>query len=199
MKRDILLSCAEKPFEQVQRLRVVANEHDLVLALFVRVPRVNLRKKPASTDALSNTERPCDERGRAPVQHQKLAAPLRVYDLRAPAAAPRATPAAAAASPTRALAHPAEVVGDQRVRAAQVLRQVEQLRVVAELLEDVDRLQRLRLLAAEERLDLGRGDEEAIELQLERRRLAEDDLLVLDGNCEARISTRFIARERGEY
>ena len=54
--------------------------------------------------------------------------------------------------------------------------------MVAELLEDVDRLERLRVLAAEQRLDLGGGDEEPVEGELQLRWPAEDHLLVFDGH-----------------
>ena len=55
--------------------------------------------------------------------------------------------------------------------------------MVAELLEDVDRLERLRVLPAEQRLDLGGGNEEPVEGELQFRRPAEHNLLVLDGHC----------------
>lgn len=54
--------------------------------------------------------------------------------------------------------------------------------MIAELLENVDRLQRLRVCAAQESLNLRRFDEQAVQLKLEVRRTTEDDLFVFDGH-----------------
>lgn len=82
----------------------------------------------------------------------------------------------------RARTRAVEVRREELVRAAQVSGEVEQLGVVAELLEDVDRLERLRLRPAQERLDLWRGDKQPVERELEVGEAAEDDLFVLDGD-----------------
>jgi hypothetical protein len=60
-----------------------------------------------------------------------------------------------------------------------VARQIQELGMIAELLEDVDRFERLRLLSAQQSLNLRRFDEEAVKLQLEARKIAEYNVLVL--------------------
>ena len=52
------------------------------------------------------------------------------------------------------LASAAEALRDEVIAALEVVGEVEQLGVVAEFLEDVDGLERLRVRAAEEGLDL---------------------------------------------
>ena len=86
----------------------------------------------------------------SPLQHDKLAAPFAMDGLVPPPALRTRTCAV-------------EVWWKQLVRAAQVAGKVEQLGVIAELLEDVDRLEWLRLCAAQERLDLRRGNKEPVE------------------------------------
>lgn len=55
--------------------------------------------------------------------------------------------------------------------------------MVTELLQNIDRLQWLGVRSSEQCLYLRRLDEEAIQLELEIGRTAEDDLLILDGDC----------------
>lgn len=55
----------------------------------------------------------------------------------------------------------------QMIAATQVLRKIQELRMVAELLQDIDSLERLGFRTAEQSLDLRRRNEEAVELELE--------------------------------
>jgi len=75
--------------------------------------------------------------------------------------------------------------------------------VVAQLAQDRDGLERLRVLAAQEGFDGRRRDEEAVQGELELGQAAEDDVLVLDGDCErvcaesaAHTTTRKAERRR---
>lgn len=75
-----------------------------------------------------------------------------------------------------------EALGNEMVTAFQVFREVQEFGVVAQFLENVNRFERLRLFAAQEGLNLRRDDEKAVKLELEFRKVAEYDVLVLDGH-----------------
>lgn len=70
-----------------------------------------------------------------------------------------------------------------RFGSRQFLLEVDEVGMLAELAKGHDRLERLRVLATEERLGRGRGDEVLVEVELESRGSAEDDVLVLDRYC----------------
>jgi len=73
------------------------------------------------------------------------------------------------------------VIGRKKVFAAwKVLRKVEQFRVVDKLAQETNRLEGLRVLAAEKCLDLLRVDKVIVERGLERARATEDNVLILD-------------------
>ena len=79
--------------------------------------------------------------GRAPLEHEELPTPFTMNVL---------TPIASAAAGTfRAL----KVWRNQRLGTAQVPWQIQQLRMVTELLQDVDRLERLRIVPAKQCLN----------------------------------------------
>lgn len=111
--------------------------------------------------------------------------PFEHHELPAPIASDTLVPAPLVAQILRA----AEPLRDQVIRAAQILREVEQLRVVAQLLEDVDRRERLRVRALQERFDLRRRDEEPVQRELEVGEPAEDDLLIFYGHYLMRGKT----------
>ena len=73
-------------------------------------------------------------------------------------------------------------VGDDVLAAFEIVGESEEIRMVAEFLEDVDGFERLRPGSSEEFLDLGRLDEVLVEFELEGGEVAEDDGFVLDGN-----------------
>lgn len=52
--------------------------------------------------------------------------------------------------------------------------------MITELLENIDRLEGLGVLSTQQRLDLGRRDEQPVERELQFGRSAEYDLFVLD-------------------
>lgn len=106
-----------------------------------------------------------------PLQDHELSTPLRVHR--------RTLPTISTASSLAALVGPAEAFRNEVVAAFQVLRQVQEFGVIAELLEHVDGFERLGLFTAQESFDLWRDDEEAVELELEVGEVAEDDVLVL--------------------
>lgn len=60
-----------------------------------------------------------------------------------------------------------KVFRKQIVASVQVIRQVEQFRMVTELLEKINCLQGLRILPAKQGLDFGRLDKKAVQLELE--------------------------------
>lgn len=65
----------------------------------------------------------------------------------------------------------------------QIIRQLQQLRMITQLLQHVDRLERLGALAAQELLSVGGLDEVLVEGELEGGEGAEDDVFVLDRDC----------------
>ena len=60
-----------------------------------------------------------------------------------------------------------KVLGEELLGAAEVTGQVKEFGMVTELLEDVDRLEWLRVLPAKQRLDLWGGDKKPVEGELQ--------------------------------
>ncbi len=87
-------------------------------------------------------------------------APLEDHELSTPFAVHRLVPALVSRVCSGSCA--AEALRKQLLRTTKVAREVEQFGVIAELLEDVDCLQRLRVRSTEQCLDLRRRDEETI-------------------------------------
>ena len=85
----------------------------------------------------------------APLKHKELPTPLAVHGLTSPLV-PRAAP------------RTAELLGEELLGTTEVAGQIKELGVVAELLEDVDRLERLGVRPSEQRLTFGRRDEEPV-------------------------------------
>lgn len=72
-----------------------------------------------------------------------------------PALVPRVTP------------RPIEVLREKLLGAAEVTGQIEQLRVVTQLLENIDRLEWLGVLSTKQRLNLRGRDEQSVERELQ--------------------------------
>lgn len=69
--------------------------------------------------------------------------------------------------------------------------------MVAQLLEDTDGRERLRVRATQKRFDLRRGDEEAVKRELEVGEPAENDLFVFDGHYLRNEINSVIVGENG--
>lgn len=68
---------------------------------------------------------------------------------------------------TRVVTRATEAFRYQMIAATQVLRKIQEFRMVAEFLQDIDSLERLRFRTAKQSLDLRRRNEEAVKLELE--------------------------------
>lgn len=66
------------------------------------------------------------------------------------------------------------------------MREVEEVGVVAELSEESDGFERLRIFPTQNRFPCVRVDEEVVQVELEGSESTEDDVLVLDGDCSSR-------------
>lgn len=85
--------------------------------------------------------------------------------------------------------------GEQRLASWKLLREIDEVGMIAELSEERDRLERLRILSSQNRFAGVGGDEEAVEVQLEGRESTKDDVFVLDRDCST-ASARFAEERR---
>ena len=72
---------------------------------------------------------------------------------------------------------------EEALATREVLREIEEAGMIAELAEESDRLERLRIFSSKNRFPGVGIDEEVVEVELEGSESAEDDVLVFDGNC----------------